>query len=73
MSKKYKRYTEEFKLNIVKLANSGKSIKEIVLEFDISRSTIHLWQKNYNNSQSFKARDNKSEKDIELLELIPNL
>lgn len=38
MSNTHKRYTDEFKLQIVKLVNSGKSIKEVVKEYNIARS-----------------------------------
>ncbi len=37
MSTKHKRYTDEFKQQIVKLSNNGKSIKEIAKEYNIAR------------------------------------
>lgn len=36
MSNKHKRYTYEFKQQIVKLANNGESVKEIVKECNIA-------------------------------------
>ena len=69
MSKKYKRYNEEFKKQIVELINNGKTLNEIVEEYGISRSTVHKWAKDYNKSGSFKAKDNRTEEDNELIKL----
>ena len=69
MSNKSSRYTEEFKVQIASLINNGKSPNEVVKEYGIARSTIHKWTKDFNNSGSFKAKDNKTkeEKDLEKL------
>ena len=69
MSNKSKRYTEEFKLQVVKLANRGKPSKEIIEEFGIARSTLEKWKKDYNATKSFKAKDNRSEAENELIRL----
>ena len=69
MSKRNNRYTDEFKIQIVNLLDSGKSISEISREYDIAKSTIHKWAKNYNNSKSFKAKDNLTESEKELIKL----
>ena len=68
MSNRSKRYTDDFKKQIVSLINSGKSIGEVAKEYDISKSTVHKWTNNYNNSSSFKAKDNLSETEKELIE-----
>ena len=65
-----KRYTEEFKLNIVKLVQQGKGVLEISKEFKIARSTVEKWKVDFNNSNSFKAKDNKSPQTKELEALI---
>lgn len=69
MSNKSKRYTDEFKQQIVKLANNGKSVKEIAKEYNIARSTVNKWVSDYNNTKSFKAKDNRSDKENELIKL----
>jgi transposase len=69
MSKKSKRYTDEFKHQVVKLVNNGKSIKEIVSEYNIARSTVHKWTIDYNTTKSFKAKDNRSPEEKELIKL----
>jgi transposase len=69
MSRKYKIYEEEFKKQIVELFNNGKSINQISKEYDISKSTVHSWVNNYNNSGSFKATDNRNETEKELIVL----
>ena len=64
-----KRYKKEFKKQIVTLINNGKKISEIVEEYGVSRSTVHKWKKDYNNSGSFKAKDNRSIEEKELIKL----
>ena len=41
MSNKGKRYTKEFKKQIVELINNGKKIIDIVNEYGIARSTVN--------------------------------
>ena len=36
-------FTEEFKLQMVKLYNSGKPASEIVKEYDLTRSAFANW------------------------------
>lgn len=64
-----KRYTEEFKKKIVELINNGKAPGDIVKEYNISRSSVHKWISDYGRSKSFKAKDNRSDEENELLVL----
>ena len=68
-SNKAKRYTTEFKKQIVELINHGKTPGEIVQEYSISRSTLHKWATDYGRSRSFKAKDNRSAVDNEMIKL----
>ncbi|WP_339023854.1 transposase [Spiroplasma endosymbiont of Agriotes lineatus] len=53
-------YKDEFKKQIVMLYQNGKSIIEIINEYDgISKSAIYNWIKSFDNSGSFKAKDIK--------------
>lgn len=65
MSREYN-YTEEFKVQIAKLRESGKPISVIVKEYGIAKSTISKWHHDYSTSGSFKAADNVSASDKEL-------
>lgn len=69
MSNTNKRYTDEFKLQIVNLFNNGKPIKEIVAEYNIARSTVNKWASDYNSTKSFKAKDNRTQEENELIKL----
>ena len=62
-------YTDEFKRQIVGLYNNGKSSSEILKEYKISSSTLYKWVENFNKTQSFKAKDNRSEEKNELIKL----
>ncbi|SJZ32083.1 transposase, partial [Selenihalanaerobacter shriftii] len=64
-----KRYNDEFKKQIVSLVNNGKKPSEVVKEYNIARSTVHKWVKNYKNSGSFKAKDNRTDQEKELIKL----
>ena len=64
-----KRYTDEFKEQIVKLVNGGKPVKIISKEYNIARSTVQKWRNDYNNSKSFKAKYNRSDEENELIGL----
>ncbi len=69
MSKKKVNYDESFKKQIVELFKNGKSALEIMREYDISRAAIYNWIKNYNNSGSFKAKDNRTDEEKQLINL----
>lgn len=69
MSKKQPTYTEEFKKQIVNLYKSGKPAIDLVKEYQISKSTIYTWSKQYEATGSFKAKDNRSEEENELIKL----
>lgn len=69
MAGKTVNYTEEFKKQIVSLRQNGKSVSEISREYNIAKSTVVKWHKDYNNTGSFKAKDNRSEEENELIDL----
>ncbi len=64
-----RKFTEEFKLQMVKLYGSGKPSSEIIREYELTPSTFHKWVKQYNNSGSFKESENRTPQEKELLEL----
>lgn len=69
MAGKTQNYTEDFKKQIVALKQNGKSTSEIAREYQIAKSTIIKWVNDYSNSGSFKAKDNRTEEENELLRL----
>ena len=70
MSRRERRkFTEEFKLQMVQLYNNGKAPSEIVKEYDLTRSTLMNWIQKYNKTGSFKESDNISEEEKELKKL----
>lgn len=69
MSGKTKNYTEEFKKQIVLLYQNGKSAANIAAEYDIGKSTVLKWVKDFRNSGSFKAKDNRTDEENELIKL----
>ena len=69
MARKSTNYTDEFKKQIVALKQNGKSTADISREYDIAKSTINKWVKDYSNSRSFKAKDNRTDEENELIRL----
>ncbi len=63
------RYTEEFKLQIVKLVRSGKSYSSVAREYKMSKSTVYKWINDYGICCSFKVKDNISESDKKITKL----
>lgn len=69
MSGKTKNYTDEFKKQIIAIKDSGRSISDISREYGVAKSTISKWKNDYKTSGSFKAKDNRSDIENELLAL----
>ena len=63
------RYKDEFKIQIVELVRNGKSPSVIAEEYDLSRSTVNKWVSDFKSSGSFKAKDNRTDEENELLKL----
>jgi len=69
MAGKSKNYTDEFKKQIVMLVKSGKSSSSIAREYGVAKSSVTKWVRDFNNSGSFKAKDNRTPEENELIEL----
>ena len=66
MGETTKRYTDEFKRQIVKWKQSGRSSADLIREYDVTKTSINVWVKQYEKSGSFRAEDNLSEAEKEL-------
>ena len=69
MSRQRRTFTADFKLQMVKLYENGKSRADIAREYDITPSALDRWIKNHQETGSFKAEDNRSQEENELVEL----
>ncbi len=69
MTRQRRTFTPEFKLQLVKLYENGKSRADIAREYDITLSALDRWIKNYLESGSFAAKDNRAEEENELARL----
>jgi transposase len=63
------RYNDEFREQIVRLTKNGKSVAEINREYGLSKTSIRNWVAKYDNSKSFRDKDNYSGEKKELIEL----
>ena len=62
-------YTYEFKKQIVSLYNNKKHANEIVKQHQMLRSALYQLVKQFNNTQHFKAKDNRTPEESELIKL----
>lgn len=62
-------FTDEFKAQMVKLYESGKSRKDIVMEYELTPSALDRWIIQSQGTGSFKEKDNRSPEENELIEL----
>jgi len=63
-------YSEELKVTIVKLAESGRPIKELSQEYGVSKSTINNWRRAYrkNGNSNVTTQMSSEQKRIRELE-----
>jgi len=64
-----RKFTDEFKEQIVRLYLSGKSKSEIIKEYDLTPSSLNRWIEQHQKTGSFKTKDNLSESERELIKL----
>ena len=62
-------YTDEFKKQIVSLYKNGKTTASLVREYGISASVVYKWVKESDTTGSFKASDNRTPEENELIKL----
>ena len=67
--RKPRKYTDEFKQQLVELYRFGKRRCDICREYDIATSLIDKWVKQASNSGSFHEKDNRTPEQEELIRL----
>lgn len=69
MSRKRRVFDEEFKKQMVQLYNNGKPRNELIKEYDLTPSVLASWIRKYNTTGLFKAKDNRTDEENELIKL----
>ena len=64
-----RKFSEEFKRQIVQLYDNGKSPGEIKAEYDIGSSTLHRWIRAIHENGSTRAADNRTPERQRILDL----
>ena len=67
--RKPRKYTDEFKKQLVDLYHSGKRRCDICREYDIATSLFDKWVKQEEYSGSFHEKDNRTPEQEELIRL----
>lgn len=69
MTQKRRTFSTEFKKQVVALYENGKSRQDIVREYDLTPSALDRWITQFQQSGSFKEKDNRLPVEQELIEL----
>jgi transposase len=70
MTKREKRkFTDEFKHQMVQLYLNGKPRKDIIREYDLTPSSLDKWINQSQDTGSFKEKDNQTAEEAELIKL----
>lgn len=69
MTRHRRTFTPEFKRQLVKLYENGKSRADIAREYDITPSTLDRGIKNHKETCSFATKGNRTEEENELARL----
>ncbi len=64
-----RKFTDEFKQQVVTLYQHGKPANEIIQEYDLTPSSLHKWVQQAQSTGSFKTKDNLSDEQKQLLQL----
>ena len=64
-----RKFTREFKDQIVQLYVSGKPRTEIIKQYDLTPSAFDKWVRQQRTSGSFEEKDNRTPEQEELLRL----
>lgn len=62
-------YSDEFKMQMVRLYQSGKTQSELVAEYELTKSTLYKWIKQATTTGSFKEKENRTPEENKLLQL----
>lgn len=64
MTAQRRRYTREFKLQVVRAFASGVAVAELTRQFDIHANLVYKWSQEYRNNPTGAFRGTASETDI---------
>lgn len=64
-----RKFSEEFKRQVVEMHDNGKPTSEILEEYDLGSSTFHRWVRAIHENGSTRASDNRAPEGQELTEL----
>ena len=64
-----RRFTDDFKRQIVDLYNGGKPVGEIMADYGLGRSTVRRWVNSINATGSPRAADNRTPEQQRIADL----
>ncbi len=73
MERTYKKYDEDYKKNIVKLIENGKSVSDIEREYGISRKNIYNWKYKYGKITTSTGETTSNDEIVKMKKKIQEL
>lgn len=64
-----RKFSEDFRRQIVALYDGGKPVKEISAEYDLAHSVVHRWIQAIHEHGSTRAADQRTPEEKELIAL----
>lgn len=64
MSVSRRRFTREFKLQVIRAFETGVSVAELIRQYDIHGNLVYKWTQEYRNNPSGAFRGTASETDV---------
>ena len=65
--KSRRKYDEDLKIEILRMINSGKNVKEISETFDIAENVLYRWKTDQNMKTKTKTSDDQSNFTLKLI------
>lgn len=68
MEKEPRKYTEEFKRQIIELYENGKSVIELAREYGLVEQTIYKWKKSYGTVSKTENGEPVTQADVKAMQ-----
>jgi transposase-like protein len=60
-----KKYSEQFKIEMVNLYNNDRPVKDILKDYNISRGSLYNWIRKYSETKTSRGKNKNADQDNE--------
>lgn len=65
---KDKKYSEQFRIEMVELYNNDKPVKDILNDYNISRGSLYNWIRKYSETKTSRVKNKNADQGIQNIE-----